>query len=106
MNFGEGQQCVRDFFVCLNQNLGDWFDVYKMFDFTTTNSSKCISCGHLNETEQNQIYIEMDVPPPLSNLNEFVEHYFHESSMVDYRCEDGRDPGEPRGHEPQDQGCE
>ena len=84
-----GQQCVRDFFICLSENMERWMDVYNRFAFTTVNLTICMACGHQNNSEQSQIYLEMDVPPEGSNLSEHVEELFHDGTMVDYKCEDG-----------------
>ena len=89
LNFNNRQQCVRDFFICLNENMEDWLDVHQTFSFTTINLSICISCGHKSESEQNQIYLEMDISPDGANLSQYVEETFNEGLMVDYNCEDG-----------------
>ena len=89
LNLRTGQQCVRDFFICIKENMDNWIDVYKMFDFTTVNLSICMKCGHRSESEQSQIYLEMDVPPEGSNLNEHVEQALNDGTRVEYRCEDG-----------------
>ena len=31
LNLRSGQQCVRDFFICLNENLVNWPDVFSFF---------------------------------------------------------------------------
>ena len=36
-----GQQCVRDFFLCINENLESWPDVFSMLAFRLTHTSKC-----------------------------------------------------------------
>ena len=89
LNMRTGQQCVRDFFICLHENMENWIDVYRMFSFTTVNLSICLACGHRSSSEQFQIYLELDVPPEGSNLSEFVELALNDGTMVDYRCEDG-----------------
>ena len=33
LNLKSGQQCVRDFFICLKENMEDWMDIYNMFNF-------------------------------------------------------------------------
>ena len=67
----------------------NWIDVYKMFEFTTVNVTICMTCGHRSESEQNQIYLEIDVPPEGSNLNEHVEQALNDGTRVEYKCEDG-----------------
>ena len=89
LNLISGQQCVRDFFLCLKENLENWVDVYETFSFNMINSTKCLQCNHTNESEQNQLYLEMDVPPDGSNLSEYVEELINESCIVDYHCQDG-----------------
>ena len=49
----------------------------------------CLACKHKNESEQNQIYLEMEVPPDGSKLSKYVEELINESSMVQYHCQDG-----------------
>ena len=73
LNLRNGQQCVRDFFLCLKENLENWIDVYQLFSLNMINTTKCRSCGKTNESEQNQLYVEIDVPPTDSRLNEYVE---------------------------------
>ena len=43
----------------------------------------------MSESEQNQLYVELDVPPNGSNLNEYVEKHFNGHYEVDYNCQDG-----------------
>ena len=89
LDLKSGQQCVRDFFVCLSENMETWLDVYNMFAFTIVNLTICMACGHQNSFEQSQIYLEMDVPPEGSNLCEHVEKLFHDGTIVEYKCENG-----------------
>ena len=89
LNLITGQQCVRDFFVCLKENLENWPDVFEIFLFTTKNTTTCLKCGHENSSEQTQIYLEMDVPPDGSKLSDFVEKNMTESLVVQYHCQDG-----------------
>ena len=89
LNLKSGQQCVRDFFICLKENMEDWMDIYNMFNFTAINLSICMACGYRSTSEQPQIYLEVDVPPDGSNLNEYVEKNLNDGIMVEYRCEDG-----------------
>ena len=91
LNLKNGQQCVRDFFVCLHENMENWMDVYRIFHFTTINLSTCKACGHQNESEQYQIYLEIDVPPNNSNLSDYVEQTLNDGEVVEYHCQDGCD---------------
>ena len=87
LNLISGQQCVRDFFLCLNENFLSWPDVYFCFRFGMTHSTRCCSCGHVNQSETNQMFVEFQVPPDNSNLNEYVEEYLNSSSLVGVYCE-------------------
>ena len=89
LNLNTGQQCVRDFFVCLHENLENWPDVYETFQFSTVNSTTCLKCKHKNSSEQYQIYLEMDVPPDSSKLSDFVKEMMTKGTIVDYHCQDG-----------------
>ena len=84
----KGQQCVRDFFLCLEDNLENWPDVYSMFAFSLTHTSKCNNCGHENSTETTQFYLEMQVPPDESDLKSQMENYLNEGSEREYKCEE------------------
>ena len=53
------------------------------------NSSMCLACKHKNESEQSQIYLEMEVPPDGSKISEYVEELINMSSIVQYHCQDG-----------------
>ena len=87
LNLGSGQQCVRDFFICLNENVSNWIDLYEFICFHTVDTTMCLQCQHKNESHQRQIYIEMEVPPEGSTLSNFVEEQFNGSYLVDYNCE-------------------
>ena len=53
-----GQQCVRDFYLCLNENFLSWPDVYSTFGFKITHSTTCNSCNFVNQSEIAQMYLE------------------------------------------------
>ena len=89
LNLNSGQQCVRDFFVCLEENVVNWPDVYSSFVFKITHSSECLACHHVHQFETSQMYIELSVPVDGSNLNDCVEEYLCTSSLRGYNCEDG-----------------
>ena len=84
-----GQQCVRDFFLCLQENMLSWPDVWLTFRFNITHSTTCCSCKHVYQSETTQIYVEVPVPPNNSNLNEYIEDQLNSSCLVDKFCEDG-----------------
>ena len=89
LDLRNGQQCVRDFFLCLNENLLSWPDVFSTFSFNLTNSSECSSCKHRNQFETNQLYVEMAVPPKHAYLSTHVEDYFNERSKFGCYCDEG-----------------
>ena len=51
LDFRNGQQCVRDFFICLNQNLVNWPDVYSNLSFQLIHSTECLACKCRIESE-------------------------------------------------------
>ena len=89
LNLATGQQCIRDFFICLNENMIEWPDVYAEFSFNLRNSTTCPSCNTCNEYVTNQSYIELPVPEDDSRLKDHVEDFLNEGSKVDVFCSDG-----------------
>ena len=89
LDLRNGQQCVRDFFICLNENLVCWPDVFSTFSFNLTHSSECSICKHKNQYETNQLYVEMAVPPNKSVFKGYVEDFFHERSEFGSYCDEG-----------------
>ena len=89
LNLISGQQCVRDFFLCLNENFTNWPDVFFCFGFEITHSTKCCKCQNVYQSETNQMYVELQVPPDNSSLSSCVEEYFNSSSLVGKFCENG-----------------
>ena len=89
LDLNRGQQCVRDFFICLNENLLSWPDVITSFAFKLKHSTECLSCKHINQHETDQTYFEMPVPHDNSKLNDNIEEIFNEEAMVGVYCEDG-----------------
>ena len=87
LNLISGQQCVRDFFLCLNENILSWPDVYFKFGFKITHSTKCTSCQHIYQSETQQTYVELQVPSDESNLNDYVEDFFNRCTTVGRFCE-------------------
>ena len=58
-----------------------------MLAFELSHSRMCKECGHKNEYKTNQLYIELDVPPNNSNLQEYVEGFLNHELEVGSRCE-------------------
>ena len=83
----QGQQCVRDFFLCLQENLTNWPDVFSCFAFRIAHSTTCFGCNHTHVYETTQMYIEVDVPPDSCELSKSIDDYLNTSSLVDMRCD-------------------
>ena len=81
-----GQQCVKDFFICLEENMLSWPDVGSIFNFDVTHSTVCCACNNLTTTETTQLYVDIEVPPDNSHLNESVEEYFNISELFAMNC--------------------
>ena len=54
LNLANGQQCVRDMFVCLTENLDYWPDVFSFFCVQINEETQCgnSACNHINSTDQ------------------------------------------------------
>ena len=89
LNLLHGQQCVRDFFVCLQENVISWPDVCTPFTFSLTHSTQCCSCHYTHTTKTTQLYLEIDVPANNTCLSTYVSEYLHTSELVGKNCEDG-----------------
>ena len=87
LNLRTGQHCIRDFFICLEENFSDWIDLHTFLSLKTIDSTCCTKCNKENVVELNSVYVEMDVPPDGSSLSQYVEKHFNESYFVDYKCE-------------------
>ena len=87
LNLIQGQQCSRDFFICLSQNESVWPDVFSLLKFDIVNSTICGKCHYKSESTMSDIYRYMPVPPENSNLNSFIEDFFNSAIPVDYQCE-------------------
>ena len=86
LNLLSGEQCCRDFFLCLGENATSWPDVHKCFSFNLEQLTTCGSCNHKNASDNNQFYIELDVPAEGSSLNSPVEDYLNSASLVGTFC--------------------
>ena len=85
-NLLHGQQCIRDFFLCMQENAVSWLDVTSLFYFTIKYSTVCCGCNHVIQSETDQMYIEIDVPPHNANLSEYLENYFCTSTLSARHC--------------------
>ena len=87
LDFLSGQQCVRDFFICLKENVLNWPDVFSWFGFNITHSTECIGCNSIHRFETIQTYIELEVPPNGQSLHHSIEEYFNTSELRGSFCE-------------------
>ena len=84
-----GQQCVRDFFVALQENLVNWPDIYCFFAFQVVNSTKCLNCSKISASEATMMYEELEVPSDESSLRIGIEQFFNGAEIVDHHCNEG-----------------
>ena len=89
LNLLSGQQCVRDYFLCLKENILCWPDVCAPFMFRITHSTQCCACNHINLSETSELYVDIPVPPSGSCLSKHVSEYLNISELVGKHCEDG-----------------
>ena len=88
-NLQEGQHCIRDFFICLQENQISWPDVSSQFVFSTSYTSIFCGCNNEFQTETEHPYLHLQVPPDNANLNQYIEEFFSTSDLVVRICEDG-----------------
>ena len=86
LELSEGQQCVRDFFLCLTSNAENWPDVYNHFAFKTTYSRKCCKCHNQFTSESTQLFLEISVPTDGFDLNSSIEEELNMCSLVALDC--------------------
>jgi len=88
LNLDTGYQCVRDFFICLNENVVAWHDVFSLFSFTLKYTTECLTCIGYSEYETTQAFFEIDVPPHGTKLKDYVENNLNEEYNLQSVCED------------------
>jgi len=84
----EGQQCCRDFFLCLEANLVNWPDICSNLQFGLFHSTVCLSCNHSNSSETVQMFLELQIPQDCCKLNDLVEENLNQSELVAMECEE------------------
>ena len=88
VNLGAGEQCVRDFFLCLETNIESWPEICSILHYRLLHSTKCVGCECSFSSETLQMYLDVPVPPDGSRLNDYLEEYFNQSELVAMKCED------------------
>ena len=87
LNLISGQQCVRDFFLCIRENSAYWPDIDSLFSFDIIQSVNCLSCNSVSDSERRQTFIEIDVPEEDSKMNTSLEFFFNSASLVSSSCQ-------------------
>ena len=91
LNLENGQQCCRDFFLALKENLTAWPEVFALFCFQIMEETRCPNCKRVtstNDDSEPRMYLEMEVPGNGSDLSYVVETELHSSQDVEsYHCE-------------------
>ena len=83
-----GQQCIRDFFMCIKENAESWPDVCFPFYFKIKHSTICCGCHQVIESETDHMYVELDVPQNNLILSEYLEEYFCTSTLNARFCKE------------------
>ena len=90
LNLGTGQQCVRDFFLCLRENRLNWLDFYTFLNHNVVDEVKCSHCNRNSiGVTREELYTEIDCPPDGTALRISVQNNFHVGEEIEYRCEQG-----------------
>ena len=87
LNLKSGEQCVRDFFLCLGENSSCWPDVNACFSFNLEHQTTCLSCNHVNTSNNTHFFVEFDVPPKNSSFNLPIEEFLNNASLVGSSCD-------------------
>ena len=87
LNLASGQQCVRDFLLCISENSESWPDIHSLFSFNIFHSSTCMICKEKVVSQTNQMYVELDVPANDSSLDIYVEDFFNRTIQIEKFCE-------------------
>ena len=90
LNLGVGQQCVRDFFLCMRENRLNWLDVYTFLNHNVVDSVLCTHCRRQSVgVTREQLYTEIDCPTDGSSLSTTVQQNFHTGEQIEYNCQEG-----------------
>ena len=86
LNLLDGQQCIRHLFICLNENVLNWPDVFSHFGFNITTSTSCDGCGTVNSHDTLQSYVEFEVPSENGDLSECLGYQYNTSELIGQIC--------------------
>ena len=87
LNLAYGQQCIRDFLLCISQNSESWPDLYSCFSYNISHSSTCMTCNANTVSHTEEIHVELDVPNNDSSLSMCVQDFFNKASMIEKFCD-------------------
>ena len=86
LNLLRGQQCARDFFVCLKQNEENWSDVCSLLNFELTSSTTCGYCKNISQSSDDFLFQEVPAPLDGSDLVLLLRNAFCDGTQVEYHC--------------------
>ena len=86
LNLLRGQQCARDFFVCLKQNEENWSDVCSLLNFELTSSTTCGYCKNISQSSDDFLFQEVPAPLDGSDLVLLLRNVFCDGTQVEYHC--------------------
>ena len=89
LNLREGQQCARDFFICLQECSEFWPDVFEYLSCVTLPHSTCSNCGNVSLSEQpKQICHYLDAPFSDTDMKKMVDEVFNKGECrSNYTCQ-------------------
>ena len=84
-NLEHRQQDAKDFFVSLEANLDEWFDVYSLFKYLPFTYTECRECGFTSHQAHPNTYksaIFLDIPQGGLSMAEHVRNHLNLPSIV------------------------
>ena len=87
-----GQQDCKDFFICLQENKGNWMDLFNLFRFSTVESTRCSQCDTVqgNFIPAIRSFLQIDSPPVNMKMSDYLAAHLNQTTTVtDWRHEDG-----------------
>ena len=87
-----GQQDCKDFFYCLDENRGNWEDVFALFKTSTLTSTECSLCKNVSMQEvsgNESTLITLDCPDTSVSIKNYLEDKMNGSEYQEWRDETG-----------------